>query len=232
MSSPEGRRDAIQFTIKTDHNGWQDKPFHLRYTFGREDRDLPFPARARNLPTFGTSVLDQGHNFAAGFNQAMSSRVVNELRVGINALTRDSLPTNAGTDAYAALGITGPTLPEVDQGYPTFVVSGYETLGDDPNLPVLRSTRTIHVADTLTAQFGRHHVKTGGEFRHYKSDGLNHLFARGQITFAGAFPAHRSRTSCSVIRACRCWGPTTTRRSCARGRSTRSSRTTGGCRRG
>ncbi|AMY12182.1 Outer membrane receptor for ferrienterochelin and colicins [Luteitalea pratensis] len=186
VSSPEGRRDAIQFTIKTDHNGWQDKPFHVRYTFGREDRDLPFPARARNLPTFGTSVLDQGHNFAAGFNQAISSRVVNELRFGVNALKRDSLPTNAGTDAYAALGITGPSLPEVDQGYPTFVVSGYETLGDDPNLPVLRSTRTIHLADTLTAQFGRHHVKTGGEFRHYKSDGLNHLFARGQITFAGA----------------------------------------------
>ena len=232
-SSPEGRRDAIQFTIKTDHNGWQDKPFHVRYTFGREDRDLPFPARARNLPTFGTSVLDQGHNFAAGFNQAISSRVVNEVRVGVNALTRDSLPTNAGTDAYAALGITGPTLPEVDQGYPTFVVSGYETLGDDPNLPVLRSTRTIHLADTLTAQFGRHHVKTGGEFRHYQSDGLNHLFARGQITFAGALTgAPFADLLLGLSVACRCSAPTTTRRSCAPGRSTRSSRTTGGCRRG
>ena len=186
VSSPEGRRDAIQFTIKTDHHGWQDKPFHVRYTFGREDRDLPFPARARNLPTFGTSVLDQGHNLAAGFNQAISTRFVNELRVGVNALKRDSLPTNAGTDAFAALGIRGPSLPAVDQGFPTFVVSGYETLGDDPNLPVLRSTRTLHLANTLTAQLGRHHLKTGGEFRHYQSDGLNHLFARGQVTFAGA----------------------------------------------
>jgi hypothetical protein len=186
VSSPEGRRDAIQFTIKTDHHGWQDKPFHVRYTFGREDRDLPFPARARNLPTFGTSVLDQGHNLAAGFNQAISTRFVNELRVGVNALKRDSLPTNAGTDAFAALGIRGPSLPAVDQGFPTVVVSGYETLGDDPNLPVLRSTRTLHLANTLTAQLGRHHLKTGGEFRHYQSDGLNHLFARGQVTFAGA----------------------------------------------
>ncbi len=83
VSSPEGQRDAIQFTVKTDHHGWRDKPFHVRYTFGREDRELPFPARARNLPTFGTSVLDQGHNFAAGFNQAISSRVVNEFRVGV-----------------------------------------------------------------------------------------------------------------------------------------------------
>ncbi len=186
VSSPAGERNAIQFTVKTDVNAWQDKPFHLRYTFGREDRDLPFPARARNLPAFGTSVLDQGHNVAAGFNQAISSRVVNEVRIGVNALKRDSVPTNAGTDAFAALGIRGPSIGGVDLGYPALVVSGYETLGDDPNLPVLRSTRTIHLADTLTAQIGSHHVKTGGEFRHYQSDGLNHLFARGQITFAGA----------------------------------------------
>ncbi len=186
VSSPEGQRDAIQFTIKTDHHGWQDRPFHVRYTYGREDRDLPFPARARNLPDFGTSVLDEGHNFAAGFNQAISSRLFNELRVGVNALRRDSLPTNAGFDGYAALGITGPSLPEVDRGYPAVVVSGYESLGDDPNLPVLRDTRTIHIADTFTAQLGRHHLKAGGDFRHYRSDGLNHLFARGQVTFAGA----------------------------------------------
>lgn len=190
VSSPEGERDALQFTIKTDHHGWRDTPFHLRYTFGREDRDLPFPARARNLPGFGTSVLDEGHNFAAGFNRSFSSRVVNELRVGVNALQRDSVPTNAGTDAFSALGITGPALTAVDQGYPALVVSGYESLGDDPNLPVLRSTRTIHLADTLTVQAGRHNLKTGGEFRHYASDGLNHLFARGQVTFAGAISGH------------------------------------------
>ncbi len=186
VSSPEGQRDAIQLTIKTDHHGWQDRPFHVRYSYGREDRDLPFPARARNLPGFGTSVLDAGHNFAAGFNQAFSPRLFNELRVGVNALRRDSVPTNAGFDAYAALGMRGPAPSDVDRGYPAIVVSGYETLGDDPNLPVLRSTRTIHLADTLTAQFGRHHLKAGGEFRHYKSDGINHLFARGQALFAGA----------------------------------------------
>jgi len=186
VSSPEGERDAIQFTIKTDHHGWRNKPFHVRYTYGREDRDLPFQAHESNLPGFGTSVLDAGHNFAAGFNQAFSDRVVNELRIGVNALERDSVPTNAGFDGFSALGIRGPAITGVDQGYPALVVSGYESLGDDPNLPVLRSTRTIHVADVLTVQAGRHHLKTGGEFRQYQSNGLNHLFARGQVQFAGA----------------------------------------------
>ena len=39
------------------------------------------------------------------------------------------------------------------------IVPGYETLGDDPNLPVLRRTRTIHVSDALTIDRGRHHLK-------------------------------------------------------------------------
>src|SRR5262249_11649714 len=30
------------------------------------------------------------------------------------------------------------------------------------------------------------HIKTGGEYRRYGSDGYNHLFARGQATFTGA----------------------------------------------
>ena len=39
----------------------------------------------------------------------------------------------------------------------------------------------------MTFDRGRHHFKTGGEFRAYQSDGYNHLFARGQATFSGAF---------------------------------------------
>ena len=40
VSSPEGRRDGIQATIKTDHHGWQDRPIQVRYTFSRDARDL------------------------------------------------------------------------------------------------------------------------------------------------------------------------------------------------
>ncbi|HEU4893826.1 MAG TPA: TonB-dependent receptor [Vicinamibacterales bacterium] len=186
-SSPLANRDAAQFTIKTDHHIWQGSPLMLRYSFSRDDRDQPFPARARNLPGFGISVLDQGHNAAGGLTKAFSARVFNELRVGVNALRRENLPQSADSDRFAALGITGPPLSGTDLGYPTLVVSGFETVGDDPNLPVVRRTRTVHVSDVLTLDRGRHHVKTGGELRWYRSDGYNHLFARGQATFTGAF---------------------------------------------
>ena len=187
VSSPLGDRAAGQFTVKTDHNVWRGSPLTLRYSFSRDSRDAPFPVRARNLPGFGISVLDQGQNFGAGLTRALTARIFNELRVGVNALRRENRPQSSGTNGFTALGITGPPIPAADLGYPTLVVPGYETLGDDPNLPVVRRTRTIHVVDALTFDRGRHHIKTGGELRAYRSDGYNHLFARGQATFTGAF---------------------------------------------
>ena len=187
VSSPLAHRDALQFTIKTDHTVWHGSPLMFRYSFSRDDRDQPFPVRGRNLPGFGITVLDQGHNVGSALTTAWTPRVFNELRVGVNALSRDNSPQSAGTDQFAALGITGPPLGSVDAGYMTMVVPGYESLGDDPNLPVSRRTRTLHVSDAVSIDLGRHHVKTGGELRTYKSDGYNHLFARGQATFSGAF---------------------------------------------
>jgi hypothetical protein len=187
VSAPLSDRQAMQFTIKTDHTVWHGSPLMFRYSFSRDDRDQPFPVQGRNLPGFGTAVVDQGHNFAAALTKALSARTFNELRVGVNALYRNDYPQSQGTDQFAALGITGPSLGAIDQGYPTMIVPGYETLGDNPNLPVLRRTRTIHVADALTLDRGRHHLKTGGEIHDYQSDGYNHLFARGQMTFSGAF---------------------------------------------
>jgi hypothetical protein len=187
VSSPQGKREAIQWTIKTDHHGWRDKPIAVRYSFSRDDRDLPFAAHGRNLPGFGVSVLDQGHNAAASFSQTIGSRTFNEVRVGFNALRRENMAQRSGTDGFAALGIEGPTLDPVDQAYPAVVLPGFETLGDDPNLPVVRRTKTWHLSDSLSIERGRHHVKLGGELRHYGSDGFNHLYARGEATFAGAY---------------------------------------------
>jgi hypothetical protein len=187
VASPVGQRDAIQLTVKTDQHVFETSPFWVRYSFSRDNRALPYAAHGRNLPGFGISVLDQGHNAGAGITHAFSAHVFNDLRVGFNALRRDNAPQSAGSNGFGALGITGPDLPGVDRAYPALVVSGYETLGDDPNLPVLRDTQTWHLSDSLAIDRGRHHLKTGAEFRHYASDGYNHLFSRGQATFAGAY---------------------------------------------
>ena len=114
VSSPEGRRNGIQATIKTDHHGWHDRPIQVRYTYSREDRDLPFPTRSRNLPGFGVAVLDEGHQFSASISRT-SGRLFHETRFGLNALDRDNAPQSAGVDQFAALGITPPPYDPSDR---------------------------------------------------------------------------------------------------------------------
>jgi hypothetical protein len=188
VASPLGTRDAGQITVKTDYTLRPGTALSVRYSFSHDSRHTPFPVRSRNLPGFGIAVLDQGHNLAVNFSRAFSAHVFNEFRAGFNALGRENLPQSAGTDAFAALGLATPaSVGGADLGFPTIVLPGYETLGDDPNLPVVRHTRTLHLSDAVTLDRGRHRFKTGGEFRTYQSNGYNHLFARGQMVFRGVF---------------------------------------------
>ena len=187
VSSPVGPNDTWQVTIKTDHRAASASPFFLRYTVARDDRTDPFGTPEASLPGYGTSTLDIGHNFAAGLTQTLSPRVFHDLRVGWNRLRRDVFPINRGRDAYAALGMAGPSLPIDDLGVPAVQIAGLSGLGDDVALPVVRGTHTFHVSDTVSVERGRHFVKLGGELRHYRSNGYNHVFARGQLNFFGAF---------------------------------------------
>jgi hypothetical protein len=187
VASPLGRRDGLQLTVKTDHHRWREDPFFVRYSLTADDRDQPFPARGRNVPGFGTGVTDVGHNLAGGLSQILGTHVMHELRVGWNRLRRENIALARGLDGFSALGIAGPALPDVDTGYPAFVLAGYETVGDDPNLPVVRRTNTLHISDSLSLERGRYRIKAGGEMRRYASDGFNHLFARGQVSFSGGY---------------------------------------------
>ena len=110
-----------------------------------------------------------------------------DLRVGWNRLRRDVYPVNRGTDGFGALGMTGPALPADDAGFPAISVVGLDALGDDVSLPVVRGTHTLHLSDTVSVERGRHFFKVGGEVRHYRSDGYNHVYPRGQLNFFGAF---------------------------------------------
>ena len=187
VSSPVAPIDSVQVTVKTDHRVTSNSPFFLRYTVARDDRTDPFGTPETTLSGYGTSTLDVGHSFAAGLTQTIGSRVFHDLRLGWNRLRRDVYPLNRGVDAYDSLGMTGPALPADDLGFPALEVGGISSIGDDVALPVVRGTHTLHLTDTVSLDRGRHFVKVGGELRHYRSDGYNHVFARGQLGFFGAF---------------------------------------------
>ena len=92
VSSPAGSRDGLQLTVKTDHHAWRETPLFLRYSLTADDREQPFPARGRNLPGFGSSVVDVGHNAAAGASLVLPHGLFNEVRIGWNRLRRENAP--------------------------------------------------------------------------------------------------------------------------------------------
>ena len=66
VSSPAGSRDGLQVTRQDRPPRLARDPVVPALQLHRDDRDQPFPARGRNLPGFGISVLDDGQNAAAG----------------------------------------------------------------------------------------------------------------------------------------------------------------------
>jgi hypothetical protein len=190
VSSPINPETVWQVTARTDHQLGSNRSLFVRYSVVRDQKDDPFPTPARNVPGFGTRTRDDTQNLAVGLAQSLSHRVFNDLRVGWNRLGRNVRPDNQGLDAYARLGMAGPLLTHDDLGFPAVETTGYDSLGDDVSLPVVRSTNTLHVTDTVSIERGRHVLKIGGELRHYRSDGYNHLFSRGQLNFQGAYTGH------------------------------------------
>ena len=187
VTSPVGTARLTQFTVKTNHQISEKTALFLRYTLGDDLRAIPFSDSGPNFSGFGTTVLDRGQNFAMGATRVVSSHILNEFRFGYNRLRRDVLTENSSFDGFSALGMQGPSLDALEQGYPSFVVSGYQRLGDDPNLPTVRRTGHTHFSDVVSLQRGRHHLKLGGEIRRYKETGFTRLFPRGQVIFTGAF---------------------------------------------
>lgn len=186
-ASPLAELNNTQLTIRLDRRQSDRWNLFARYAMADESSASPFAPEASTLPGFGTNVADRGHNLAGGITTIVSPTVVNDLRIGYNWLSRDALSQNSGVDAFERLGMTAVDLPPLDQGFPAFTVTGYEPLGDDPSLPVVRETSLVHFSEVFSLNLFDHHLKMGGEFRRFADDGFARLMPRGRIVFTGAF---------------------------------------------
>ncbi|MCI0624861.1 MAG: TonB-dependent receptor [Acidobacteria bacterium] len=186
-AAPVARERMTQTNGKLDHQFSPNNKAFARYSFIDEFDFLPYAQKGPNLPRFGIRVVDRGQNLALGNTHVLSGRTLNDFRFGYNRLRREVFQENLGQDVFKSLGITGLSLSPKDFGYPSIVLAGYERLGDDANIPIVRRTGTFHFSDSLSHQRDRHFLKFGGEIRYYQENGYNDLFARGQLNFQPAF---------------------------------------------
>jgi hypothetical protein len=186
-ASPVARERMAQVNGKVDHQFSSDNKAFVRYSFIDEFDFLPYAQKGPNLPGFGIQVRDRGQNLALGDTHVFSGRTLNDFRFGYNRLRREVFQENVARDLFKSLGITGLSLSPKDFGYPSVVLAGYERLGDDANIPIVRRTGNFHFSDSLSHQRDRHFLKFGVEIRYYQENGYNDLFARGQLNFQPAF---------------------------------------------
>jgi hypothetical protein len=187
VASPVANERMWQVNGKVDHQFSSNNKAFARYSFIDELNFLPYAQKGPNLPGFGIDVRDRGQNLALGDTHVFSGRTLNNFRFGYNRLRREVFQENADQDVFKTLGITGLNLSPKDFGYPSVVLAGYERLGDDANIPIVRRTGNFHFSDSLSHQRDRHFLKFGGEIRYYLENGYNDLFARGQLNFQPAF---------------------------------------------
>ncbi len=156
--------DQHQWTIRVDHR-WAAGRDHV---FGRltnvRGRFLPVtPLPDGSGVTSGTPGPQDTVSwaFASSYRRALSTHVLNELRIG---------------DTRRAVDRTAVQLP-------AFLVSGYQQLGSPPNTASAFDTSVSEAADTLTWVNGRHTVKVGFDWRWERLNVIQPPSPHGAFTF-------------------------------------------------
>ncbi len=137
----------------------------------------------RQLVGFGGDLTIKQKLYSITDTYVISSRFVNQARFGFNRLRVTSVPEEPFTAAQ--LGISS-SLSGLFPGAPTVRVLGLDSAFFFGSAPLADQSSRINgytFGDTLSATFGNHRVRFGGEFRHSTVKFYFNAFSRGQINF-------------------------------------------------
>jgi len=185
LGQPVGTDREAQANARADYHLSDDDQFTLRYTYGNGNLMEPF-AESTQIPGFGDYVDEFGHNAMIHELHTFGPRAVNSLILGFNRALRRVLQQNHETDVNQLWDVSYlPTRP-IDFGYPAVNVQGFAQVGDLTSLPIDRAENTYQVTDVFSLARGVHAIKVGAEFRKLEHNGIEDIYARGQMNFAGA----------------------------------------------
>jgi hypothetical protein len=145
-------------------------------------------------PNNGFQAPLNDNNYAVGYTQTLSPRLINDLHFGhesanyysVNYFTGDR--ANAGT----ALGIPGFTTGPDNPGIPEFDITSFIPIGGQnmTSSNWYRPDSTWEFTDVLNYSRGAHNVTLGGEFFRLRTGSQGSNFPRGLFNFTGAFSGY------------------------------------------
>jgi len=178
-SASANRNDSDNFVAKVNHKINDRLDLSARYIYG--DGNQQFPLATGNgspLQPFQTVVPTRINLLGLNLTQVLSSRLINESRVGYNRYVQFFAPLDAGNTLPQGL-ITGAQTG----GLPTITITGYVPLGAPTNVPRGRFSSAYQFTDNVTFSSGAHTYKFGGEYRRAIVNSVNDVNARGRLNF-------------------------------------------------
>ena len=181
--STHSKINANQADIKIDWRPNNKDYYTVRYSSGAQDSQ-GFNSFIMIFPPFRVAPFQHG---VINWTRTIGPRLVNEARFGVNRNSLKNGTQDNGLGDYAqGLGINnaGPGLMAL-QGF-----AYSTTLGNaNDGLQQFFTTNVFHGIDNVTMIFGRHMVKTGGQFIRQQ---VNTFYAgnngrTGYINFTGRF---------------------------------------------
>ncbi len=162
---------------KVDYSINDRNTISARWTIGQGNQIAPVGS---NLKNFYEVAPIHVQNYSVVYNRTISSRLVNQLLLGVSSYNQVFHDFNTSFD-MASLGlVTGSPF----SGSPSFNISGFDGTGETP--PEGRNDVTGHVTDAVSYNVGAHQFRFGGEYRKAQLDEFYFRNALGSFTFDGS----------------------------------------------
>ncbi|MBL8232352.1 MAG: TonB-dependent receptor [Bryobacterales bacterium] len=187
LAQPVLRESFAQGGARVDRQLGAGHSLTVRYLYGRQELFEPYAEDSTDVPGFGSSVENSGHNALIHHQKSFGAGLLHSLRLGFNRAPRKALPENSARNI--AEEWNAPWLAGIDprsNGYPFFNVQGLSAIGDATPLPLIRYNTTYQLMEDLAWIRGRHAVKFGFQARNTRANANLDLLARGSLSFSGA----------------------------------------------
>ncbi len=184
--------EADQFIGRVDHS--IGEPHRLFFRYGHSNLDLVNEA-ANPYNGYVQPVRDR--NIVVGYTWVVSPIAVNDLRVGRQSTSIDSInfftpgqryPSDAGTQ----IGIPGYITNDANPGLPLLNISNYMPIGGNQMASTnwFQDDKTWQISDTFSVAKGSHSIAAGFDSRKVITNRTANNAPRGNFGFNGQLSGH------------------------------------------
>jgi Carboxypeptidase regulatory-like domain len=179
--------------VKLDYNFNEKHHLSARWFGGQGSQTAPTGGSAAlatassNLPYYFEHAPIHVFNYAVTLNSVLSSRVTNQVLVGVNYFNQVFRDAVASYDTHGSAQLfLSPDTPATPKffGAPNLKIGSFEQVGITP--PEGRNDITGMIADVLSYNVGKHQFRFGGEYRQAHLNEFYFYHSLGKFIFSGA----------------------------------------------